>query len=138
MSEFVCVSIFRRSSTGLGSGVTRDVHVRACLDRDEDEVWWASADVLYCEGAATETSVLTRLREFPGCVVCAGMTAAGRLILAVRSGARMWILRSRPDVVLAVNQCALISSIVHALLSAGFTLETVHKVDKDLRERLSI
>jgi hypothetical protein len=137
MSEFVYVSIRRRIPGGLGSSQMRDVHVRACLDRDEDQAWWASADVLYYECATTESSVLRRLREYPGCVVCTGATAAGQLVLAVRSGARVLILRGRPSAAPAADQCALIGSVVHALLSAGFTLEMARAPDKERSKTMS-
>jgi hypothetical protein len=101
-----------------------DVHVRACLDRNDDQEWWQSADVLYHERVVTVAQVLQRLREYPGCAVCAGTTAAGWLILAVRQGRTLSTLCTRADATPGVHQCALIGSALHALLVAGLEISS--------------
>jgi len=124
MTEFVFVSTagLDRAPGYVTSGL--DVHVRACLDRDDDQEWWQSADVLYHECVVSVAQVLQRLREYPGCAVCAGTTAAGWLILAVRQGGTVSTLCTRGDATSGAHQCALIGSALHAMLVAGLEISS--------------
>jgi hypothetical protein len=84
----------------------RDVHLRACLDRADDVAHLADADVLYFERVVSAPDVAGRLAEYPGCAVCAGTTADGTLLLAVRARC-------------GGEQVELLASVVHALLAGG-------------------
>lgn len=121
MSEFVYVS----AAAARGRPVTLDVHLRANLDRSEDQDWWPSADVLYHERVVPAAQVLRQLREYPGCAVCAGVTATGGLILAIRQGRRLSVLHVHTGPWSDANQCALIASAAHGLLAAGCTPDSM-------------
>jgi hypothetical protein len=83
-----------------------DTHLRACLDDAADRALIEHADVLYFTRAVSADEVAAQLAAFPGCMVSAGSTADGSVLLAVRGGGREGI-------------CPLIASAVHALLASG-------------------
>jgi hypothetical protein len=95
MSELVRVTLSR----GVASP---DVHLRACVDDVADEGDLAAADVLYFARPVGADVVAAQLIQFPGCVVCAGRTEDGALLLAVRE----W-------------RIGRVASLVHALLAWG-------------------
>ena len=99
MSELVRVELKQGTET-------RDVHLRACLDRAADADHLADADVLYFEGAVSALDVAGQLGAYPGCVVCAGTTQDGTVLFAVKAGC-------------GGGQVELLASVMHALLAGG-------------------
>lgn len=101
MSELVRVS----PPQDLGAD---DVHVRACVDAEggDGDGELAIADVLFFARQTTPALVVAQLDVYPGCLVCAGVTENGMLVLAVRGG---WTGERAPRV----------ASAVHALVARG-------------------
>lgn len=99
MSELVRIELRQGTET-------RDVHLRACLDRASDIGDLVDADVLYFARNVSALDVVGRLAAYPGCVVCAGPTQDGTMLLAVRAGN-------------LGEQVELVASIMHALLAGG-------------------
>jgi hypothetical protein len=99
MSELVRITLSQGAET-------RDVHLRACLDRADDADDLADADVLYFERVVSAAEVAERFAEYPGCAICAGTAADGTLLLAVRAGC-------------GGDQVELLASVMHALLAGG-------------------
>jgi hypothetical protein len=85
---------------------SRDVHLRVCLDESADRALREHADVLYFSRPVSAAEVAAQLAAFPGSLVCAGPTADGSVVLAVRGGLRE-------------NKCPSIASAVHTLLASG-------------------
>ena len=72
-----------------------DVHLRACVDAQDNggdgndgdgRGDLALADVLFFARPTPAALVAAQLDVYPGCLVCAGVTEGGTLILAVRCG----------------------------------------------------
>jgi len=93
---------------------SRDEHLRVCLDaaeRNLEDTDPARADVLYFMSPVTASDVVAQLAGYPGCVVCAGMTDDGTVLLAVR-----------PGIEGTVRSCQAVASLVHALLTWGVVI----------------
>ncbi len=95
MSELIRVTLSR-------GVVSQDVHLRACVDDVADEGDLGAADVLCFARPVGADVVAAQLAQFPGCVVCAGRTEDGALLLAVRE-----------------RRIERVASLVHALLTWG-------------------
>jgi hypothetical protein len=100
MSELVRVALLR-------GAVSQDIHVRACVDDAGDGAALADADVLYFARTVGPEVVAERLAAYPGCVICAGETEDGTLLLAVRAGRGVG----------GGDRAELVASVVHALLT---------------------
>lgn len=97
-----------------------DEHLRACVDVAADRGEWEHADVLYFRRAVSAEQVLAQLDVFPGCAVCAGASADGRVTFAARlHDGRRPIVGSLGH---GAENSAQISSIIHALMTWGVRL----------------
>jgi hypothetical protein len=85
-----------------------DEHLRACVDDTDDVDDLARADVLYFTNPIAADDAIVQLAAYPGCVICAGTTDDGVVLIAVRGG-----IAGRGSL------CAAVASIVHAVLVQG-------------------
>jgi hypothetical protein len=120
MSELIRVSLSRDPAS-------RDVHLRACVDAAADEGYLAAADVLHFMRPVSPDVVAAQLARYPGCVVCAGQTGDGTVLLAVRQ-ARVGANCGAGADSDGGLRAELVASLVHALLtwSAGVEVGTVN------------
>jgi len=92
----------------LGGSSWRDEHIRACVDDAVNVGDLARADVLYFASPIAADDVIAQLAVYPGCVICAGTTDDGIVLLAVRGGIDG-----------GIGPCPAVASIVHASLAWG-------------------